>query len=125
MITGTASDVYERASLRREEILLSIKLIRQILQKMPETGPFRTKLPNVLHWKVPAGETYVRAESGRGEMGYYMVSDGSEYPRRVHVRGASYTHAMALLEKLAVGNSIADLAGLMVSLQTCPPEIER
>ena len=125
MILGTASDVYERSLLRKEEILNSIRLIRQILQKMPKKGPVRIKLPNVLHWKVPAGETYVRAESGRGEMGYYLVSDGSEYPRRVHVRGASYTHAMALLEQLAVGVSIADVAGLMVSLQTCPPEIER
>jgi len=124
-ITGTESDVYERAWLRKEEVLQSIRLIRQILKKMPQKGPVREKLPNVLNWKVPSGETYVRAESGRGEMGYYMVSDGTEYPRRVHVRGASYTHAMALLEQLAVGNDVADLAGLMVSLQTCPPEIER
>lgn len=124
-ILGSDSDVYERASLRRQEVLLSINLIRQILRRMPKSGPVRTNLPNALHWKVPAGETYVRAESGRGEMGYYMVSDGSGYPRRVHVRGASYTHALSLLENLAVGNSIADIAGLMVSLQTCPPEIER
>ena len=124
MILGSASDVYERTLLRKEEILLSIDLIRQILKKMPG-GAVRYKLPNPLHWKIPAGETYVRAESGRGEMGYYVVSDGSEYPRRVHVRGASYTHAMALLEQLAVGVSVADVAPLMVSLQTCPPEIER
>lgn len=123
-ILGSASDVYERTTLRKEEILNSIRLIRQILERIPD-GSVRAKLPNVLHWKIPAGETYVRAESGRGEMGYYMVSDGSEYPRRVHVRGASYTHAMAVLERLAVGNSIADMAGLMPSLQTCPPEIER
>ncbi len=124
IILGSESDVYERTRLRKEEILNSIRLIRQILKRMP-SGPVRAKLPNVLHWKIPAGETYVRAESGRGEMGYYVVSDGSEFPRRVHVRGASYTHAMAVLERLAVGISIADLAGLMPSLQTCPPEIER
>jgi len=124
-IVGGESDIYERAFLRKEEILMSIRLIRQILKRMPGEGPVRRKLPNVLHWQVQAGETYVRAESGRGEMGYYMVSDGGEYPRRVHVRGASYTHAMALLEQMARGQSIADIAGLMVSLQTCPPEIER
>ncbi|HEM46189.1 MAG TPA: NADH-quinone oxidoreductase subunit D, partial [Alphaproteobacteria bacterium] len=56
---------------------------------------------------------------------YYMVADGTAYPRRVAVRGASYTHAMALLEELALGVSVADVAGLMASLQTCPPEIER
>jgi NADH-quinone oxidoreductase subunit D len=125
MITGSASDAFERAVLRRREILLSIDLIRQMIRMMPAHGPVRIKLPNVLHWRVPAGETFSRAECGRGEMGYYMVSDGSPYPRRVNVRGPSYTHAMALLEKLAVGVSIADIAGLMVSLQTCPPEIER
>jgi len=122
--TGTAGDVYERSLIRKEEVLLAIRLIRQILKKMPK-GPVRTKINDILHLRIPAGETYVKLESGRGEMGYYMVSDGSEYPRRVHVRGASYTHAMALLEKMAVGTSIADLAGLMTSLQTCPPEIER
>ncbi len=125
ILTGTASDVLERTTLRKEEILQSINLIRQILHRMPDKGPVRRKLPNILNWKVPAGETYVRAESGRGEVGYYMVADGSEYPRRVHVRGAGYTHAMSLLEQLAVGQSVSDIYGLMVSLQTCPPEIER
>ena len=124
IILGTESDAYERALLRLEEILLSVNLISQILKNMPE-GPVRVKLPNVLHWRVPAGETFVRAESGRGEMGYYMVSDGTQFPRRVNVRGPSYTHAMALLEKLILGVSNADIAGLMASLQICPPEIER
>lgn len=123
-ITGTRSDAYERTVLRKEEVLLSVDLVRRILRRMP-AGPVRAKLPNVLHWRVPAGETYVRAESGRGEMGYFMASDGSGYPRRVHVRGASYTHGMALLERLAVGVSLADVAGLAASLQICPPEIER
>jgi NADH-quinone oxidoreductase subunit D len=123
-ITGTRSDAYERSVLRKEEVRLSIDLVRQMLRRMP-AGPVRTRLPNVLHWRVPAGETYVRAETGRGEMGYFMVSDGSGYPRRVHVRGASYTHGMALLERLAVGVSVADIAALAASLQICPPEIER
>jgi NADH-quinone oxidoreductase subunit D len=124
VISGTRADVYGRSLLRREEILMSCDLVRQIIKRMPE-GPVRTKLPNPLHWRIPAGETYVRAESGRGEMGYFMASDGSSFPRRVHVRGPSYTHAMALFEEMIRGVSIADIAGLMVSLQTCPPEIER
>jgi len=92
---------------------------------MPEGGEYYTKIPNPLNWKIPAGETYVAAESSRGEFGYYLVSDGSEYPRRVNVRGPSYVHAISLLQDLAVGVNIADTATLMTSLQTCPPEIER
>ena len=54
-----------------------------------------------------------------------MVTDGSEYIRRVYVRGPSFNHALAVMEKLAIGTNIADIAGLMVSLHTYPPEIER
>ncbi len=123
--TETAGDTYARAVVRWKEMHQSISLIRQILQRMPRTGPLHITLPNVLHLKVPAGETYVRAESTRGEYGYYMVSDGTAFPRKVTVRGPSYSHAMALLEHLAVGVNIADTHGLMLSLHTYPPEIER
>jgi len=126
MITGTDSDAYDRAMLRLLETRQSVDLIRQCLKRMPTDGAFQIKdMPNVLHWKVPKGETYVKAECTRGEYGYYMVSDGTEQVRRVHVRGPSYTHAIAVMEKLAVGTNIADIAGLMVSLHTYPPEVER
>jgi NADH-quinone oxidoreductase subunit D len=124
-ITAEFSDIYNRADVRRRDIWLTIDLIRQILTKMTTDGDVRAKTPNVLHWKVPAGETYKRAECTRGEFGYYMVSDGSEYPRRVNVRGPSYTHAVALLEDMIINQNISDVAGLMVSLHTYPPEIER
>ncbi len=124
-VTGTGSDAYARADVRRRDALMSVDLIRQILAGMPQEGPLMAKLPNVLHWKIPRGETYVRGECSRGEYGYYVVTDGSGYPRRINVRGPSYTHAMALLERLIVNVNIADVAGLMVSLHTYPPEIER
>ncbi len=124
-VVGADSDVYARADLRRRDLLLSIDLIRQILSRMPDDGPLMAKLPNVLHWKIPRGETYIRGECSRGEYGYYMVTDGSGYPRRINVRGPSYTHGVALLERLIVNVNIADVAGLMVSLHTYPPEIER
>jgi NADH-quinone oxidoreductase subunit D len=125
IVTGTTSDAYERAVVRYHEMWQAIDLIRQILKKIPESDFYHTRLPNVLHWKIPAGQTYVRAECTRGEYGYYIVSDGTEFPRRVYVRGPSYTHAVAVLEKLAVGVNLADVAGLMLSLHTYPPEIER
>lgn len=124
-ITAGYSDIYNRADVRRRDLLLSVDLIRQIMAKMPDGGEIKAETPNVLHWKVPAGETYSRAECTRGEYGYYMVSDGTEYPRRINVRGPSYTHAVSLLEKMIINCNIADMAGLMVSLHTYPPEIER
>ncbi len=119
------SDIYTRARVRWYDLQLTMDLIRQIMAKMPERGDIKAPTPNVLNWKIPKGETYVRSESSRGEFGFYMVSDGSAYPRRINLRGPSYTHAVSLLEKMLVNCNIADVGALMVSLQTCPPEIER
>ncbi|MFO8235595.1 MAG: NADH-quinone oxidoreductase subunit D [Bacteroidales bacterium] len=119
------SDIYTRARARWMDMQVTADLIRQILDKMPEKGTFKTPTPNALNWRIPKGETYVRAEASRGEYGYYIVSDGSAYPRRINLRGPSYTHAVALLEELLINASIADVPAIMVSLQTCPPEIER
>ena len=124
-VTATESDVYARADVRFRDLTMSIDLVRQIMARMPRSGPVMADIPNVLHWKIPRGETYIRGECSRGEYGYYLVTDGSGYPRRVNVRGPSYTHAMSLLEKLMVNINIADVAGLMVSVHTYPPEIER
>ncbi len=121
---GVDSDAFGRTKLRTAEMRQSISLIRQIIDGMPG-GEVHNTPPNVLHWRIPEGETYLAAECTRGEYGYYVVSDGSDKPRRVYVRGPSYTHAVALLEHLGPGTNIADTAGLMVSLHTYPPEIER
>lgn len=125
VVTHSYSDAYNRMVCRHKEMFQSIDLIRQVMQKIPKKGKIHQTLPNVLNWKIPAGATYVKAESTRGEYGYYLVTDGSEFPRRCYVRGPSYTHAIPLLEHLAINTNIADLAALMVSLHTYPPEIER
>ncbi len=124
-VVGTESDAFERARLRLAEMFQAIDLIRQIVDALPAEGAFRERLPNPLHWRIPAGETYVSAECTRGEYGFYVVSDGGDKPRRVAVRGPSYTHAVSVMERLVRGVNIADVAGLMVSLHTYPPEIER
>ncbi len=123
--TAEGSDIYARTLVRRQEIQESLGIIRQILAKMPHEGPYCAKLPNMLNWTIPTGHTYVRAESSRGEMGFLMVTDGTDKIRRVHLRGPSYTNAVTVLERMLPGTNIADLSSLMVSLQTCPPEIER
>ncbi|MCK5690330.1 NADH-quinone oxidoreductase subunit D, partial [Myxococcota bacterium] len=124
VVTEEGCDIYSRAMVRRREVDQSIDLIRQILKGMPE-GPFSSKLPNVMTWTVPKGQTYVRAESSRGEMGYFAVTDGSDKFRRVHVRGPSYVNGTALLEQMIPGMNIADLGATMASLPVCAPEIER
>lgn len=123
--TTTDSDVFSRFMVRRLDLETTVDLLRQIMAKMPEKGDIKAPTPNVLHWKIPRGETYVRCESSRGEYGFYMVADGTEYPRRINLRGPSYTHAISVLEKLLVGANISDVSAIMVSLATCPPEIER
>lgn len=125
MITSTVGDAYARAEVRYQDMHQSLDLISEILDRIPEEGAIQAKMPNLLNWKIPAGQTYVKAESTRGEHGFYMVSDGTGKPRRVFARGASYTHAISVLEELAVNISLSDLAALMVSLHICPPEIER
>jgi NADH-quinone oxidoreductase subunit D len=122
---STDSDIYARTVIRWQDMITSVDLLRQIMAKMPTKGEFKAPTPNVLHWEVPKGEVYVRSESTRGEYGFYIVSDGTKYPRRINLRGPSYTHAVSLLEKMLVNANISDIAAIMVSLQTCPPEIER
>jgi NADH-quinone oxidoreductase subunit D len=125
-VVAEDSDIYARADVRRRDLLSSVDLIRQILARMPESGgATMAPTPNVLHWKIAPGETYIRGECSRGEYGYYLVTDGSGYPRRVNVRGPSYTHAMTLFERMVVNANISDVAALLVSLHTYPPEIER
>ncbi|MBN2628415.1 MAG: hypothetical protein JXA95_17245 [Spirochaetales bacterium] len=124
-VTGTDSDIYTRARVRFDDCRMTTGLIRQILDRIPEKGEFKAKMPSMLHWKIPAGETYKKAECTRGEYGYYIVTDGSGYPARVNVRGPSYTHAVTLAEKMLVNTNLADVAGTLVSLHTYPPEVER
>lgn len=119
------SDVFARFKVRRKDVDTTISLLRQIMTKVPSKGDFKAETPNALHWKIPKGETMIRCESSRGEYTFYMVSDGSMYPRRINLRGPSYTHAVLVLEKLLINANISDVSPIMVSLAACPPEIER
>ena len=127
VFTADGCDIYSRALVRRNEIATGCDLIRQILRKLETLdGPFAAKLPNMLSWTIPPGLTYVRAESARGEMGYVVATDGTDKMRRIHLRGASYVLAFHALENLILpGLNFADLHPTLVSLPTCPPELER
>lgn len=122
--TRTDSDALSRLLIRRAELEESIRIVRQVLDRMP-SGPVWNKQPNPLKWRVPAGDAFVRSESSKGEYAYYMVSDGGIRPYRVHVRGASTTHGVHILENLLVGTRIEDASQVMFSLDACPPEVDR
>ncbi len=119
-----AGDVYARALVRRAEMDQSLHILRQVIAKMPE-GTVMTKLPAHRKFKLKKDDTWVKVESARGEFAYYMAGDGSEYIRRMQVRGPSLVHAFTLLEELLVGAELSDVALIMNSLGICPPEIER
>ena len=122
--THEGNDIWSRAMVRRQEIEQSISIVRQVIDKMPE-GDYYNKIPNPLTWRIPPGDAYVKTESVRGEFGYYVVSDGSDKPRRIHVRGPAYAHGITVLEEVLKGANIADVSFIMNSLGTCPPEMER
>ncbi len=122
--TAEGGDIWARALVRQEEMRQSISIIRQVIEKMP-SGDYYNKIPNPQKWTIPKGDAYARTEAIRGEIGFYVASDGSNKPRRAHMRGAAYVHAVTLLEDVLKGENIADVSAIMNSLGTCPPEIER
>ena len=124
--TEDAGDSWARVLVRRHELMESIRIVRQVVQALPDIkGPIRAPIPNPLAWNVPAGESYTRVESSKGELAYYVLSNGGDKPYRVHVRGPSVTHAVQVLEKLVTGGRIEDVAQIMFSLDACPPEVDR
>jgi NADH-quinone oxidoreductase subunit D len=124
--TQNGGDVYARTMVRRDEMIQSIKILRQVIKILPSIkGPIRCPLPNPLAWNVPAGEAYARTESSKGELAFFAVSNGGAKPWRVHVRGPSSMHAVQVLENLCVGQRIEDIAQIMFSLDACPPEVDR
>ncbi len=124
--TEAAGDAWARAMVRRAELKQSFRILRQVIERLPSIGgPVRAPIPNPLAWNVPAGETYARVESSKGELAYYAVSNGGDKPYRVHVRGPSSMHAVQVLEWLAEGARLEDVAQIMFSLDACPPEVDR
>jgi NADH-quinone oxidoreductase subunit D len=118
---GTPGDAYDRYYVRVLEMAESSKIVRQALEKIPE-GPIMAKVPRKL--KPEAGEALSRVESARGEMAYYVVSDGTEKAYRVRARTGSFT-AMGVIEDVSPGLMVADLVALIASLDVVAPEIDR
>ena len=101
---GRNGDVYDRFMVRLEETRQSVRIIRQAMAAIPD-GPHKTDIPLAL--RPPAGEVYGRVEGPRGELGFYVVSDGTPAPYRFHVRAPSLIN-LSLLREMAVGVSLPD-----------------
>jgi NADH-quinone oxidoreductase subunit D len=146
VVYGVSGDVFDRYRLRLSEIFESIKIVRQCVEKMPAgdyraqdkkvTPPPRARIDEsmeaLIHhfklftegFKVPAGETYVAIESPRGEIGCYLVSDGSGKPVRMHIRGPSFYNLQAI-EPMGTGCLVADAVAIVSSVDPIMGEVDR
>ncbi len=118
---GTVGDCFDRYYCRCLEMAESSKIVRQALESMPD-GEIVAKVPRIV--KPEAGEALGRVESARGEMAYYVVSDGTAKAHRVRARTGSFT-AMGIIEDISPGLMVADLVALFSSLDVVAPEIDR
>lgn len=118
---GNNGDCFDRYVVRLEEIRQSASIIRQAITKIP-SGPLRAKVPRIL--KVPKGEVYVRAENPKGEMGYYIVSEGGKIPYRLKIRSASFSN-LSMLPWLLAGQLIPDLVAILGSLDFVLGDVDR
>jgi NADH-quinone oxidoreductase subunit D len=122
--THQNGDCYDRYLQRLAEIKESLKIITQALDGLPEGEIQPKKKINAITYKPPAGEVYARVENSRGELGVYLISDGSTKPVRVKTRGGSYNQLQAL--PIMVDDClIADLVAIFASLDVIMPEVDR
>jgi NADH-quinone oxidoreductase subunit D len=146
VLVGTYGDCYDRFAIRLNEIRESMKIVRQILEKMPSgdyriqdkkvTPPPRVRIDQsmeaLIHhfkiftegYKVPAGEAYCAVESPRGELGVYIVSDGTSTPYRMHVRGPSFINLQTMPHLMKDG-LIADGVAIISSVDPIMGEVDR
>jgi NADH-quinone oxidoreductase subunit D len=121
----TGGDCYARYRVRMVEFRESIKIVRQVLDGLPE-GPISSRpgVKSVGQVRVPKGEGYARVEGARGEIGFYIVSDGGPKPYRMKVRGASFSN-LAVLPHIIPGCKVADVVAIMGSVDPVFGEVDR
>lgn len=114
-------DSFDRYIIRMREMRQSVRIIRQAAGDIP-AGPIMAKVPKVI--KPPVGEAYVSIEAPKGELGYYIVSDGTTQPYRVRVRPPSFVNLQSL-DKMARGSLVADLVAVIGTLDIVLGEVDR
>jgi NADH-quinone oxidoreductase subunit C/D len=116
-------DVYDRYLIRLDEIRQSIRILKQALDQIPATGEIQTGKKQY-QTRVPAGQAYGRVEGPKGELGFYVVSDGNPNPYRYHIRAPSFINLTAL-GPMCVGNKIADAVIILGSIDIVLGETDR
>jgi NADH-quinone oxidoreductase subunit D len=114
-------DCFDRYMVRLEEMRQSTRILQQALDTIPE-GDIRAKMPKVL--KPPKGEAYARIEGPKGEIGFYLISDGTANPYRYNVRPPSFVN-LTCLSQIAVGHKLADAVVILGSFDIVMGEVDR
>ncbi|RXK58468.1 NADH-quinone oxidoreductase subunit D [Lacibacter luteus] len=120
-ILETGCDSFARYMVRVREMNQSISIIEQLIDNIPE-GDFQAKTKAVL--KLPKGEFYSKAETARGELGVYIVSEGGTTPYRIKFRSPGFSN-LSILNRMAKGGKIGDLIAAMGTLDLVIPDIDR
>ena len=118
---GENGDTYDRYLVRMEEMKQSAVIIEQALDGLPE-GPVMAKVPKII--KPPIGEVYHSIEAPKGEIGVYMVSDGTGKPYRMRIRPPSYINLQSL-KRMSIGHLVADVVALIGTLDIVLGEVDR
>jgi NADH:ubiquinone oxidoreductase subunit D len=115
-------DSYDRYLIRLDEARQSLRILEQVVRDIPQgeiqTGKHRYQV------RVPAGESYGRVENPKGELGFYVVSDGKPNPWRYHVRATSFINVTALGE-MCIGHTVADVVAILGSIDIVLGEVDR
>jgi len=119
--TGLQGDSYDRYWVRVQEMRQSVRILGQALEQMPQ-GPYRAEVPFLV--RPPKGEAYARVEAPKGELGFYIVSDTSIAPYRMHVRAPSFINLTALRE-MCLGWKLADAIIILGSIDIVMGEVDR
>jgi NADH-quinone oxidoreductase subunit D len=119
--TGETGDTYDRYMVRIEEMRQSARIVAQAVDKIPN-GPIMAKLSKII--KPPVGDIYHSIEAPKGELGYYIVSDGSTQAYRARVRPPSFVNLQAL-KKMVAGHMVADVVAIIGTLDIVLGEIDR
>ncbi len=118
---GTVGDCFDRYWVRMLEIMESVKIIEQAMDGLPE-GPIQAKVPKVI--RLPKGESYFAGENPRGELGFYVVSDGKPNAYRVRARGPSFCN-LSITNAVAKDCLVADVIAIVGSIDIVLGEVDR